>query len=342
MSEPLSFDVPAGEILAVVGPENSGKTALCRGLAGLSQAQDGAIRLGTTDLARLPAHERRVGYASYQTGLIPSLSLADNMALPLKEFGYADDAIQSKVRGALRRLHMERVRDSLPDTLREAERRLFVIERTLLFEPNFIVLDNPMRGISGEDRRMIIQRIHEVDRRYDGSIVLAMRHFRDAMQLAGQIAAMSNGAIEQIGPPQSLYEAPISVAVVKATGGGNMLPGRVTLRSEDTCLVALDGGFEITCVPDESLDTGDETIVAIRPDMAALGIAGRHLDNRFRAAIQAAYYRGDSIDVRTKALGSDSLMLRVLNTSVRQAVKRGTSVAVGLPINACRALPVEH
>ena len=339
MSAPLSFDVPAGEVLAVVGPENSGKTALCRALAGLSRARDGLIRVGPTDLAGLPAHQRRIGFASYRTGLIPNRSLADNMALPLMEFGYAEAAVESRVRSALGRLHMEHIRNSLPDALSEAERRLLVIERTLLFEPNLIVLDNPMRGVSGEGRRMIMQRIDEVHRRYDGPIVLAMRHFRDAMQLAGQIAAMDNGTIEQIGPPQALYEAPISVAVVEATGGGNLLPGRVTLRTEDTCLVALDGGFEITCVPDETLDTGDDTVVAFRPDMAALGIAGRHLDNRFQAAIKATCYRGDTIDVRAGGLGSDSLMLRVLNTAVRQSLRRGNKVAVGLTVNACRALP---
>jgi ABC-type Fe3+/spermidine/putrescine transport system ATPase subunit len=315
----IELAVPAGARASLVGPSGAGKTTLLRAIAGLTPVSEGEIRLGDRDLAGVPPHRRRIAVVFQEPRLLPHLSVAENVAFPLRAGGAGRAERRSRARERLDEVGLGGLADRATTGLSGGEQQRVALARALSAEPELLLLDEPLAAVDPNRReglRRLIVRLQEER----GLTALVVTHDRaEAAELGESMALMLEGRIVQHGTPRELFERPASAAVARFVGMGNLLRGTVAggrLEVAGTA-VAVPG-------PD-----GPATL-AIRPEHVVVG-DGAPLPGR----VEEAVYAGTVVRLR---LGVGDLRIEA-HVPPPAAPAVGAEVGVELPPERLWRLP---
>ena len=210
----VSFDVPDGATLAIVGPSGAGKTTLLRAIAGLLPVHGGDVRLGGASLLALPPQRRRTALVAQDDALFPNMSVAGNLRFALRHPERADARIQATAEA----LHVARHLARRPHKLSGGERQRASIARALLSDPAALLLDEPLAHLDPALRRSVRDEVIGVRQRFAGPILYVTHDHVEAMSVGDSLAVLVDGRIEDAGVPQRVYDAPRSVTVARFLG----------------------------------------------------------------------------------------------------------------------------
>ena len=261
----LTLSVHEGELLTLLGPSGCGKTTTLRLLAGLDRPDQGAIRVDGELVAgpdRFVSPEARdVGLVFQSFALFPHLSVAENVA-----FGLDDpdsEAADRRVADLLDLVGLDGYGDRSPTDLSGGQRQRVALARSLAPEPDVLLLDEPFSNL---DVALRVEMREEVARILNEAGVTAVSVTHDqeeALSISDRVAVMSEGRIEQVGSPASLFEHPESRFVASFLGQASFVPGKITESSVDTTIGSY-GRDLLEGVTDEYV--GAEVDVLVRPD----------------------------------------------------------------------------
>jgi putative spermidine/putrescine transport system ATP-binding protein len=266
----LSLEIPAGALLAVLGDADSGASALLSVLAGTAPARSGDMSLDGAAFGRLPPNRRGFGVVRRADALFPNLSLAENVAYPLRLRG---------VRGAERKRLVEAALDSVllreatrrPHLASAAERQRAAIARATIFGPRLLLLDEPLSEQPAETRPAMLAALRRLHLLLGTTTILATRVPDEALALADQVAVLHRGRLEQFAPPATLYDQPVSAVAAAATGEINLLPGHIAAIDPDgTANIRLECGPTVAATPPAGLKLRDRCLFALRPERIAV------------------------------------------------------------------------
>ena len=248
----LDFAIPAGGRSVLVGPSGAGKTTLLRAIAGLEPLAGGSIRLGERDLGGVPPHRRRIAVVFQEPRLLPHLSVADNVALPLRAAGVGRAERAARARERLEEVGLGGFLDRTLPGLSGGEQQRVALARALCADPDLLLLDEPLAALDPnrrEDLRRLIARLQSER----ALTTLIVTHDRaEAAELGERVALMLEGRIVQHDEPRALFERPVSAAVARFFGVANLLRG--TVRGGR---LAWGGGELAVPVGDGAGDAGD-------------------------------------------------------------------------------------
>jgi multiple sugar transport system ATP-binding protein len=206
----VDLDVAAGELLVLVGPSGSGKTTLLRLVAGLDQPTTGTIRLGGNDLAGVPPHRRNVALVFQNLALYSHLTVADNLA-----FGLATSNSGEQVTQTAKRLGIDHLLARYPAELSGGEQQRVALGRAIVRQPAALLLDEPLSSLDGPARRSLRRELKQVQRLLGVPTIYVTHDQAEALLLGDRIAVIERGQLQQVGPPERIYQHPANAFVTE-------------------------------------------------------------------------------------------------------------------------------
>lgn len=264
----LDITIEDGEFFALLGPSGCGKTTLLRTIAGLETATKGSIRIGERDVTKVSAGKRDVGMVFQDYALYPHMTVAENVAYPLKVRKVSKDERHEKAADAAGSLDMRQLLERRPGQLSGGQQQRVALARSIAQEPGVFLFDEPLSNLDARLRLESRTFLKRLQKELGITTIYVTHDQAEALALADRIAVMEAGKIRQLDAPAEVYNRPSSLFVASFIGSVpmNLLEG---VAENDGVRV---GGIRLS-VPDdvvELLSEGDEVIVGIRPEHTEL------------------------------------------------------------------------
>jgi putative spermidine/putrescine transport system ATP-binding protein len=251
-----------GELTALLGPSGCGKTTLLRMIAGLEDPSTGSIILSGRNITALTAHKRKFGMVFQSFALFPHLNVRDNVAYSLTIAGVSKGEAAARADTLLDLVQLTGFAERRIGELSGGQRQRVAIARALAQEPEVFLLDEPMSALDAKLREEMQVELRLLQQRLGITTIVVTHDQREAMTMADSIVVMSNGRIEQVGPPQDIYHRPAKAFVADFIGKANFFDG-----------LTETGGIRIggnVLQAEASFRNGSPVRVAIRPERACL------------------------------------------------------------------------
>ena len=226
--EDISFDVSEGESLVLLGASGSGKTTILRIIAGLEQPDSGYVILHDQDVTDLPARERGVGVIFQSYALFPRMTVEKNIAYGLKIRRRSRKEIRETVDRLIKLVQLEQHRKKYPWQLSGGQQQRVAIARTLAYQPQVLLFDEPFGALDAQTRVHLRREIRALLRQVKVPAIFITHDQEEALELGDRIAVLNNGKLEQIGTPDDVYNHPATEFVAMFLGAANLLLGVAT------------------------------------------------------------------------------------------------------------------
>ncbi|KRB51321.1 sulfate ABC transporter ATP-binding protein [Rhizobium sp. Root708] len=227
----VSLDIRSGELIALLGPSGSGKTTLLRLIAGLESPTEGQVFFGNEDASRKTVQERNIGFVFQHYALFRHMTVLDNVSFGLKVRNGVRRPSKAEIRRRalelLELVQLSGLEKRYPTQLSGGQRQRVALARAMAVEPNVLLLDEPFGALDAQVRKDLRKWLREIHDRTGHTTVFVTHDQDEAMELADRVVVMSQGAIEQVGTPDDVYDNPNSPFVFGFVGQSNCLQIRI-------------------------------------------------------------------------------------------------------------------
>ncbi|HBS49542.1 MAG TPA: spermidine/putrescine ABC transporter ATP-binding protein [Rhodobacteraceae bacterium] len=336
----LNLSMPRGEFLTMLGPSGSGKTTCLMMLAGFETATHGDIRLGGVSINNIPPHKRGIGMVFQNYALFPHMTVAENLSFPLEVRKMGKSEREQKVKRALDMVQMGDFGGRRPAQLSGGQQQRIALARALVFEAELVLMDEPLGALDKQLREHMQFEIKHIADNLGITVVYVTHDQTEALTMSDRVAVFDDGRIQQLAPPDTLYEEPENSFVAQFIGENNTLEGTVKEINNGLALVELDDGELIDCKPvHPSVKPGARTKVSIRPERVEYNKErlqeGVHT---LKAEVLEFVYMGDIFRTRLRVAGKDDFVIKTRNAPDQVRLKPGTQIEIGWLPDDCRAL----
>src|SRR2546423_1346552 len=225
--EDFNLAADRGEFVSFLGPSGCGKTTTLRMIAGFEYPTAGRIRIGDADVTDQPPNRRNVGMVFQSYALFPNMTVAGNIGFGLKVRKRPKAAIAKRVDELLAMIHLEGRGTRYPYQLSGGQQQRVALARALAIEPQVLLLDEPLSALDAKIRVALRKEIRSIQRQLGITTVYVTHDQEEAMSLSDRVVVMSQGRIEQIGPPPEIYNFPATPFVASFVGTLNLLPATI-------------------------------------------------------------------------------------------------------------------
>ena len=328
----VDLDVRSGEFLTLLGPSGSGKTTLLMVMAGFVRPDQGSLRFGETEVIRLAPHRRDVGMVFQSYALFPHLSVAENVAFPLK-LRHVDRAeIAKRVAATLGLVQLPDFGERRISSLSGGQRQRVALARAIVFEPRVLLMDEPLSALDKQLREQMQIELRRIHDRLGITTVCVTHDQREALTMSDRVAVIDHGRIIQLDTPRGIYEHPKSRFVAEFIGESAFLPVRRTGNTYHLGDQALRLGDQPVPEDADLLMLRPERLGLLTPNEAATG------DNVIVGQVSELIYQGDSVRVQVALEGGQIIAARIGSASaaMRALPRVGDGVRLALaPHDVC-------
>lgn len=226
---PTSLDVPEGEFLTLLGPSGSGKTTLLTMIAGLSLPDSGDIYIDGKRATKEPAFNRDIGMVFQNYALFPHLSIAENVAFPLRMRRIPEGEIRQRVTTMLEMISLPHVADRVPRELSGGQQQRVALARAMVYRPGIVLMDEPLGALDKNLREQMQIEIKHLHKRLGTTIIYVTHDQEEAMAMSDRICLMNGGGVEQLSEPQEIYNRPATVFAAQFIGQSNVMSANEVL-----------------------------------------------------------------------------------------------------------------
>ena len=302
----LSFCIPDGDFFCLLGPSGCGKTTTLRMIAGLELPTSGRIHLGGKDVTFERASRRDIAFVFQLFALYPHLNVRHNIGYPLSCQGMARAEVRRRVEETARILRITHLLDRGVGGLSSGDRQRVALGRAIVREPAAFLLDEPLGALDAEFRELMCDELRTLHDRVHATTVYVTHDQLEAMAMADTIALMNDGRLEQLGPPQEIYDRPASLFAAGFVGSPamNLLPFRGQLQPGDRSVNIGPGQIEVPEVREGVAEA--DLVLGARPEHLRLSDA-----SPLRASVLEAEYLGTNQIVTLATAGGVRLKARL-------------------------------
>ena len=306
-----TLSIDQNEFFALLGPSGCGKTTLLRILAGFEEPTTGRVLIGGEDMSRVPPNRRPVNMVFQSYAVFPHMSVADNVGYGLRVTGVSRHEAASAVGEALERVGLGDFGKRMPDQLSGGQRQRVALARALVKRPKVMLLDEPLSALDAKLREAMQLELSKLQVDVGITFVIVTHDQDEALSMADTIAVMSQGEVQQVGSPATIYESPANRFVADFIGKVNLIEGTVSGGGGGRAEVATALGR--LSVPYEGAASG-KVALAVRPEKIRLSREAAP-EGAIRASgrlAEWAYY-GDISNVYVDVEGGPRLSVVIAN-----------------------------
>ena len=334
----MNLDIHAGEFLTLLGPSGGGKSTALMMLAGFDTPTAGDILYKGQSIADIPAHRRNFGVVFQSRALFPHLTALQNVAYPLRMRGVSRSEASKRAREALTRVHLASLVGKRPAKLAAGEQQRVALARAMVFEPDVIVMDEPLAALDMDLAIRMEEEIRQLHEDLGNTVVYATQDHTEAIALSDRIAIVNAGAVQQTGSPEALYEEPQNAYTARFMGETNMLQGTVTSYDAPLCQVTLDTGEDVTATAINVSGAGARTRLSVRPERLIVNPDELAALNRYKATVLGMDFRGDHTVLHLRVASGTLLEAKIPNGQADDGFANNGEIEIGWHARHCRAL----
>jgi sulfate transport system ATP-binding protein len=223
----VSVEVPEGSLLALLGPSGCGKTTLLRVIAGLEQADEGAVRHSDADVTKQAVKDRNFGFVFQHYALFKHMTVFENVAFGLRVRHWPNAAVAERVNELLRLVRLDTHGDRFPGQLSGGQRQRIALARALAPRPAVLLLDEPFGALDARVRQELRQWLRRLHDEVPVTTIFVTHDQEEAFEVSDRVVVMNRGRIEQDGTPDEVFEHPANEFVMDFLGQVNVFHGRV-------------------------------------------------------------------------------------------------------------------
>ncbi|PIN98532.1 MAG: ABC transporter ATP-binding protein [Candidatus Diapherotrites archaeon CG10_big_fil_rev_8_21_14_0_10_31_34] len=209
----FSLEVESGSFTSIVGPSGCGKTTLLKLISGLLETEKGKIFFGEKEVTKIPPEKRNTGLVFQNDTLFSHLNVFDNIGFGLKMRKKSKKEIEKKVLNALELVHLQGFENREVNNLSGGEKRRTAIARAISFEPDLLLLDEPLNGLDAKLKEKMKLFLKELSEKTSLTVLMVTHDIDEAFFLSDKIVVMNNGRVEQEGKPEEIFLNPINAFV---------------------------------------------------------------------------------------------------------------------------------
>ena len=269
----LNLEAQDGEFMVLVGPSGCGKTTALRMVAGLEDISEGEIKIGDRVVNQIPSRDRDIAMVFQSYALYPHLTVYDNIAFSLRLRKERKDEIDKRVREAARILDLEPFLDRKPRALSGGQRQRVAMGRAIVRQPAAFLMDEPLSNLDAKLRVQMRAEISKLQRDLGTTTIYVTHDQVEAMTMGERVAVMRKGELQQVAPPQELYDRPVNLFVGGFIGSPAMNLLEATLERANGGLAVALGSQKLVlddkCIGDRPAlrdYDGRKVVVGIRPE----------------------------------------------------------------------------
>ncbi|ABI59578.1 MULTISPECIES: ABC transporter ATP-binding protein [Nitrosomonas] len=266
----VSLSIQAGEFFTLLGPSGCGKTTLLRMIAGFDVPDSGQILLDGQDIANTPPEKRPIHTVFQSYALFPHMTVADNVAFPLKMSKVAPAEIKKRMEKALEEVQLSRFTHRFPHELSGGQKQRVAFARGLINRPRLLLMDEPLGALDAKLREDMQRELINLQKEVGITFIFVTHSQDEALALSQRIAVMNLGNIEQIGTPSAIYGTPANRFIADFIGKINLMEARVTQISNTAMTLEINGLGTTVLPPKKEIQAGDQGVIAIRPEQVAV------------------------------------------------------------------------
>jgi putative spermidine/putrescine transport system ATP-binding protein len=326
-----NIDLEEGEFLTLLGPSGSGKTTMLMLIAGLVQPDSGEVWIDGRLATYAPPHKRDIGMVFQNYALFPHLTVAENIAFPLRMRGKSETDIRREVARVLDLIQLPEIGGRLPRALSGGQQQRIALARCIVYRPSIVLMDEPLGAL---DKKLRDQMKLEIKRLHTelGITVLYVTHDQEeAMIMSDRICLMNNSRIEQIGSPADLYFSPRSVFAADFIGESNLLDAQVTAvdGSEVTLISTAGVLLKAKSGDGRAVRSGEAVKLMVRPEMLSVLQPGAKADNVIEARLMDVILVGGVTKTYARLADGKLLAATGLTHGPLDAVEKDASIRLG-------------
>ena len=323
----LDLLIKDGEFLVLVGPSGCGKTTALRCLAGLEEITDGQIKIDERIVNRVPSKDRNIAMVFQSYALYPHMTVFDNLAFGLKLMKTAKHEIKRRVEEAAKILNLERFLDRKPKALSGGQRQRVALGRAIVREPAAFLMDEPLSNLDAKLRVQTRAEILRIQQRLGTTTVYVTHDQVEAMTMGDRIAVMSDGLLQQVGPPPELYLRPVNKFVAAFIGSPAM--NFATVHADQGKLKIGSHLLHLTGQREKIANErhGRKLELGFRPEDLEIADGSANGAVRFPAKVEVVEYLGNQELLHADAEGIEIVAL----VSSERQVKVGDNVEFTIP-----------
>ena len=285
----VDLEIRSGEFLTLLGPSGSGKTTLLTVLAGFTRPDGGSVRFGDAEMVCVPPHQRDVGMVFQNYALFPHMTVAENVAYPLKIRGVKGLQAQERVERSLEMVRLGGYGKRGIDQLSGGQKQRVALARAMVFEPRIMLMDEPLSALDKQLREHMQIELRQLHEKLGMTTVYVTHDQREALTMSDRIAVINFGQIMQLDTPRAIYERPLNKFVAEFIGESTFVPVQIEKG------IARFSNFSFKTLHLDSRH--GSALLMLRPERLKVLGEQEHLKaefNEFSAQLAHVVYQGDS------------------------------------------------
>ena len=313
----MELDIARSEFFTMLGPSGCGKTTTLRMVAGFEQPTAGRVLIDGQDVAGLPSYRRPTNTVFQSYALFPHLSVRENVAFGLRRKKVPKAEIADRVESELERVGLAAEINRKPNQLSGGQQQRVALARALVNLPKVLLLDEPLGALDLKLRKGLQVELKRIQRDVGITFVYVTHDQEEALTMSDRIAVMSNGVIEQVDTPETVYERPSTTFVAGFIGVSNLMPGQVTQANGGRGTIRLDTGLEVEVAID-GITAGERCHAVVRPEKLDIGHASEAARDGLpsvEGVVESSVYLGTSTQIVVRIPGEVSMTVLVPNAS---------------------------
>ncbi|MCR4989793.1 MAG: ABC transporter ATP-binding protein [Lachnospiraceae bacterium] len=295
----LSLYIRENEFLTLLGPSGCGKTTTLRILGGFETPEQGKVMFEGEDITKVPPYKRQVNTVFQKYALFPHMNIKENIAFGLKIKGKTQNYIDDKIKYSLKLVNLDGYENRMPDSLSGGQQQRIAIARAIVNEPKVLLLDEPLGALDLKLRQDMQYELIRLKKELGITFVYVTHDQEEALTMSDTIVVMNQGYIQQVGPPEKIYNEPENAFVADFIGDSNII--RSTMVRDELVNIL---GVEFKCV-DVGFGTNKPVDVVIRPEDVILK---EDESGKMKGVVSHLIFKGVHYEMEVQANGFEWLV----------------------------------
>ena len=322
----IDLTIESGEFFSLLGPSGCGKTTTLRLIGGFEQNESGAVLIDGVDIAGVPPEKRPVNTVFQSYALFPHLTVAENVGFGLRFEDCTKTERRRRVAEALDLVRLGEFANRRPHQLSGGQQQRVALARALVLRPGVLLLDEPLGALDAKLRRALQFELKELHREVGITFVYVTHDQEEALTMSDRLAVMRQGEIEQVGPPQDVYDLPETTYVADFLGLANLFAASVP----ESGMIELLG----RSMAAETGEIRGECTVFARPERLSVVAPGEGFVD---GSVSDVAFVGATTHLRTQ-VGEQEIQIVLSNDGASWIPAPGTPVGIDIPTEAVRLL----
>jgi putative spermidine/putrescine transport system ATP-binding protein len=306
----ISFEVDQGQFVTLLGPSGSGKTTTLMMAAGFEPPTQGRIFARGRDISEVPANRRDFGVVFQGYALFPHMSVRDNVEFALRMRRMDSQERRRRAMDMLDKVGLVAFADRRPRELSGGQQQRVALARALAFQPDVLLLDEPLGALDKKLRETLQGEIKDIQRNMGVSVLFITHDQEEAMMMSDVICVMEDGRIAQTGSPEDIYNHPADAFVATFLGETNLMPCDICGAGQDMVIVRMADGTPCLTRPGRArLGGAERTALSLRPERLKLLAPDETADNVVDAELIERVFLGQQVRYTLRAMGQTVVVI---------------------------------